>query len=127
MHDWGGDFKNFYEVGQAADEIGEFCRRWGRIGVRQTKEKYGTARVYCSLGWYQLHCITHPGHCYSRYPKWLWKFDINYLSKIIRRIPIIRYHKFIYRLAYKRALRKYPFIRDEIIYGADWSEFLEGL
>jgi len=37
------------------------------------------------------------------------------------------WQRFIYRLAYKRALKKYPFIREEILCAADFSELLEDL
>jgi len=128
-HFWGDEFPYFAEVDQAAYEIGQFCRKWGRIGVRQTKEKYGTARVYCSFGWYQLFSITHPGYAYSRYPKWLWVLDCRYISKLIAPLNkiVAPYHVFIYRLAYKRAIKKFPLIREEIISGADWKELLEDL
>lgn len=131
MHNWGDGFPYFEDVGNAADEIGAFCRKWGRIGVRQTKEKYGTARVYCSLGWHQMHCITHPGHCYSRYPNWLWHLDCRVTPKILHFFRlnklIMPFHVFIYHLAYKRAIKKYPHIREEILSGADWNELLEDL
>lgn len=128
-HRWGGGFEYFGEVGEAAEEIGMFLKRWGRVGVIQTKEKYGTARVYLSFGWSQMFSITHPGYVYSRYPQWLWKFDIYYISKVVRLFNpiVVRWHHFLYRLAYRRAIAKYPMIREEILCGADYSELLEGL
>lgn len=126
MHHWGGNFKYFGDVGEAADWIGQYCRKWGRINVAQTKEKYGTARVYCSFGWYQLHSITHPGYHYSQYPKWLWKFDLKFLSKLVRpfNFLIVPYQMFIYRRAYEKAFQKWPLIKREIIGGADYPEFV---
>lgn len=129
FHLWGGDFQYFSDVEDAAYEIGQFCTRWGRISVGQSKEKYGSARVYCHFGWYQLHCITHPGYAYSQYPHWLWKLDCTLGGRIVRPFWFIvnPWQKFIYRLAYKRAIKKYPHIRDEILAGADWPDRLEGL
>lgn len=131
MHVWGGPFKYFADVEQAAYEIGKFCRRWGRISVTQTKEKYGTARVSASFGYLSLHRLIYPGYVYSQFPQWLWSLDIWYISRIlqIRLIsrPIVWYQTKIYRLAYKRALAKYPHIYEEILCGADWDEFLKGL
>lgn len=132
MHNWSGDFKYFGEVGEAADYIGDFCKRWGRIFVSQTKEKYGEARVYCHFGGLSLHSFLFPGWCYKRkgFPQWLWSLDIWYLSKVFglfTRLGFGRYQQFIYRLAYKRALKKWPMIREEIIFGADYSELLEDL
>lgn len=131
MHNWGDQFEYFSEVGDAAYEIGQFCRFWGRINVTQTKEKYGTARVYCSFGAYQLFSITHPGYVYSRYPKWLWTLDCLYISKLFRffrfNTVLVPYQLFVYRLAYTRALKKYPFIAEEILSGADYTEQLQSL
>lgn len=129
MHSWGDDFPYFQEVGEAADDIGLFLRRWGRLNVRQTKEKWGMVCVYCDFGWYQMHSITHPGYAFSQYPKWFWKFDIDVLSRVIEPLNkiVVPFHKWLYRLAYKKAVRKYPYIQEEILRGADWPELLEGL
>ena len=131
MHTWGDDFKYFGEVGDAAFEIGQFCKRYGRISVTQTKEKYGTARVYCHFGWTSLHGLVYPGYVYSQFPKWLWTADVYYIGPLLRKWPLgvimVKYQLFIYRLAYKRALKKYPMIREEILVGADFDEYLKGL
>lgn len=132
MHYWGDKFKYFADVGIAADEIGAFCVKYGRISVTQTKEKYGTARVYCSFGWTCLHSLLFPRYIckHPKFPKWLWKLDIYYIGPILRFLfakPIYSYQKFIYRLAYKKAIKKYPHIREEILNGADWDELLKGL
>jgi hypothetical protein len=130
LHIWGEwPDELFIDVGNAADEIGQFCRRWGRISVTQTKEKFGTARVYCHFGIHQMHSITHPGYVYSRYPNWLWHIDCRFIAKFFN---FIRLHKiitpyqiWIYKLAYKRAFKKYPHIVDEIYYGADQQQLIE--
>jgi hypothetical protein len=126
MHVWGDGFKYFREVDEAAFEIGQYCRKWGRISVTQTKEKYGISCVYLSFGWYQLFSITHPGYIYSRYPSWLWKLDCRVFSRIIPKLNfiVIPYQKFIYRRAYHKAFRKYPLIKEEIISGADYPEIV---
>jgi hypothetical protein len=129
MHSWGDDFPYFREVGEAADYIGLFLIRWGRVNVRQTKEKWGMACVYCDFGWHQLHSITHPGYAFCQYPKWLWHLDIDVLSNAVSRLNfiVVPFHKWLYRIAYKRAVQKFPYIQEEILRGADWSELLEGL
>lgn len=128
MHDWSGDFPYFQEVGEAADYIGDFCVKWGRIPVTQTKEKYGTVRVYCSFGCWGLHGIVKPQYIYYQWPKWTWPIN-SFSDKIISKFyfVIIPYQKFIYRLAYKKALKKWPMIRKEILTCADWDECLKGL
>lgn len=128
MHHWGDGFPYFSDVESAAYEIGKFCKKWGRISVTQTKEKFGTARVYTSFGWYGLQSITHPGYVYTRYPLWVHSFDIFVIGKLFRLIQINRvvipFQKVIYKLAYKRTIKKYPHIKEEIIDGADWEELL---
>jgi hypothetical protein len=126
MHDWGEEDFDWEGLNDAINIIVHEFKKW-RIGVRQSKEKFGTARIYCTLGWYQLHNITHPGHCYSRYPKWLWKLDIYVLSKIVPwlNLIVIPIHKIVYRNAYKKACNKYPHLLVEICCCADYSELLD--
>lgn len=127
MHYWGDGFPYFQEVGRAADEIGDFCVKWGRIRVTCTKEKFGTSRVYCSFGHYQIGSLISPGTgWYGDWPwwcKWTWKI---YTPKWINAL-LIPYQRMVYRLAYRIAIRKYSMIKKEILYGADWPEFLKGL
>lgn len=112
----------FCDVANAAHFIGKFLKKWGRVNVRQTKEKFGTARVYCNFGWYQLHDIFYPGYVRNQFPAWLWRLDCNYAPHIMRIInPLITaYHVWLYKLAYKKAIKKWPHIKKEIIYGADY-------
>lgn len=100
---------------------------WGEWS--QMKEKYGTARVYCSFGLHQIHSITHPGYVFNQYPKWLWVLDCHYGHRLLRLFQplVIKWQTFIYRLAYKKALKKFPHIKDEILGGADYRELLKGL
>lgn len=124
MHFWGNEFKYFSEVEEAAQFIGQYCRKYGRINVTQTKEKFGTARVYCDFGLYNLFSITHPGHHYNHiYPNWLIKLDYCVFSKIIKLFnPLfVHYQFYIYRKAYEAAFKKWPLIKEEIISGADYS------
>lgn len=123
----------FNDVDDAAHEIGLFCRRWGRIQVRQTKEKFGTARVYCSFGLsghWAIHGLIKPGWIYYQWPRWIYHIDCflsnSWLTSFIDRV-LVPYQCFIYRLAYKRAIRRYPHIREEILCCADYSSLLKGL
>lgn len=123
------EFNYYSDVAQAAHWIGWFLKKYARMHVSQTKEKFGTARVYCMFGWSQLHTITHPGYVYSQYPKWLWEFDIDYLSWLFYKLDfiVVPFHTFMYKLAYKLAIKKYPYIKEEILAGADYRELLEYL
>lgn len=139
MHDWSSNWPHFGDVGDAADYIGQFCRRWGFITVSQTKEKYGTARVYVSFsGCPNMHNIFWPSHHYIRWEQYLGKFgEVLYWidNKIVDNIIyysginyiFVPYQRFIYRLAYKRAFKKYPHIKKEIKHGCDFPELLKGL
>ena len=124
MHYYGDeDFDAWDDVGDAADYIGNLCRTWGRIQVRQCKEKYGTVRVYCSLYCLCLHDLIFPGYCHVRNPYRVWTFQ---LFRPFHRV-IHLYQKFIYRLAYKNAVKKWPNLQEEILRTADFPEYLKGL
>lgn len=127
MHAWGDKDVDWKGINDAAEYIGTNLRRWGRVNVTQWKEKYGTVRVYCSFGWYQLFSITHPGYVYSRYPKWLWSLDCAVLSRFVTKLNflVIPLQVRLYKHLYKKALEKWPHLRLEILSGADHSELLK--
>lgn len=127
MHRWGDENVDWKGIDDAAFWIGQQLRRWGRVSVTQTKEKYGRVCVYCHFGWSQMFSITHPGYVFSRYPQWLWSLDCLYLSRIVRLLNyvIIPYHKWLYTYLYGRALKKWPHLRAEILHGADWNDLLK--
>lgn len=131
MHYWGDGFEYFEDVGDAAEFIGNICRKYGRIGVTCAKEKYGTSRVYCSMGGYNLLSVTHPGYMhYGPYPNWLSSFDIWYGPKLLKFTGtswiLSIWQPIVYSLAYKAALKKYPHIQAEILSCADWPELIKG-
>ena len=129
MHTWGDKDVDWPGITKAACEIGSFLRRWGRVDVRQWKEKWGTVRVYCSFGWHQLHSITHPGYSFSQYPQWLWRLDCRVFSRFVYLLNwfVVPWHAWLYRVAYARAVRRRPHLRREILCCADWPELLKGL
>ena len=129
MHSWGDEGVDWKGINDAAHYIATFLVRWGRVSVRDYKEKYGTVRVYCSLGWSQFHSITHPRHCFARYPRWLWSLDCRHGSRILRPLSrlVVPFHCWLYRQAYKRAVTRWPHLRREILAAADFSELLKGL
>lgn len=114
---------------EAAHFIGEGLRRYARLNVTDMKTKFGEVRVYCGFGWHQVHCITHPGYAYGRYPQWLWELDCRFGHIIMRplNIVVIPLQKWAYRWYYKKALERWPHIRRSILQGADWPELLKGL
>ena len=132
MHSWHDNWPYFGDVDAAASYIGDFLRRWGRVPVMQTKEKFGSVRVYCSLGWYSVHDITHPGYVYIQYKGLFLKLYYTTLGiqeavlRLVNKI-VIPYHVYLYRLAHRRAIARWPHIRNEILGSPDWREYLEGL
>lgn len=131
-HDWSDEDFDWKGLNWCVEYLDKNLRKWGRINVRQVKEKYGQLRCYCSLGWSSLFSITHPGWCSYKvagYPKWLTTLDIFYLSRIIPYLNyiILPYHKFLYRKLYKDCVKKYPHLREEILCAADYHELLKDL
>jgi hypothetical protein len=126
MHNWSDESVDWSGIDAAAEYIGTNLRKWGRIDVRQYKEKWGTVRVYCNLGWHQIHCITHPGHCFNRYPQWLWQLDCRYgryVAQLLNKV-VVPYHVWLYRRVYRLAVNKWPHLEKEITCQADYQELL---
>lgn len=118
--DWNG-------IEDAASYIGLGLRKWGRIDVRQYKEKFGEVRVYCSLGFFMLHQLIWPGYVYNQYPwKWIWVADV-YLPRwfiwLVNRV-VVPYHKWLYRRLHQLAVAKWPHLHDEILGAADYRELV---
>lgn len=129
MHDWSEKHFDWKGLNDAGHYIETNLLRWGRVNIRDVKEKYGTLRIYLSFGWHQLHSFTHPRYIYSRYPQWLWILDCLYFSKFFRLLNfiIVPYHQFLYRFFYKKAVEKWPHLTAEILCCADYDELLEGV
>ena len=102
MHKWGDPDVDWNGISEAAYWIGKQLRRWG-ISVSDCKEKYGTVRVYCSLG------------------RWGAPGPLN-------KYVIIPIQQRIYRWVYMYAVRrKWPHLAGEILMGADFEEYLQGI
>lgn len=110
-----------------AYRMGEELLFW-RVPVRQTKEKYGTVRIYCGFGVDSLHGLIYPGYAYNQFPVWLQKLDFEVISPFIRKSGLDRLtsklHMRIYRRVYKKYITKYPRYRNNILAGADYPELL---
>jgi hypothetical protein len=129
-HLWGDPDVDWSGISEAAYYIAHNLKRRGRITVRDYKEKFGTVRVYCDLGWYSLLSITHPGYVHYRpYPRWLVHLDIFYLSKLVRlfNVVVVPWHKKLYRQIYAEAVEIWPHLAEEITCAADYPELLKGL
>jgi hypothetical protein len=129
MHSYGRwPDKYFNQLEEAGEFIGEWLRKWTRMSVVQTKEKFGTLRVYCSFGWYSIYALWRPGYMWT--PKW-WPYKLDRLmsSILLHLLNIIGIpiQKSLYRWRYKKAVQKWPHLREEILCCADWRELLEDL
>lgn len=128
MHRWGDEGVDWTGINDAADYIGSYCRRWGRVGG-QTKEKYGTVRFYAHFGWLNLHTLVYPGYASCQFPKWLWKIDITCIGPILQCFfeqVFVRWQKAVYSRAYINACKKWPHLQEEILSDADYPEFIKG-
>lgn len=127
MHLWGEEGVDWGGIDEAARYIGDGLSRWARIHVSQTKEKYGTVRVYCSFGFDSFYGIWRPRHCWI--PTWYpWRFDL-WISQFV--IPLVNLivmplQKKYYTHRYSQAVRKWPHLYKEILCDADWAELFEG-
>lgn len=130
MHSWGDEDVDWKGINDAAGYIALWLRRWPRVGVRDFKEKYGTIRIYCSLGWGSIHEIWKPGYVFNQYPfKWMRTLDVYLGRKIMHwlNFVVIPVHKQLYRWRYKKAVKKWGHLRTEILCAADFPELLKGL
>lgn len=123
MHNWGDDNVDWEGISKAAYYIGHICIRYGRIRITDMKEKYGTVRVYASFGWHSLFSVYRPHYYFTtKYNRWMDKVPMGWMNWFV-----LPYQSVIYRLAYKKALKKWPHLRDEILDDADYPEYLKGL
>lgn len=129
FHRWGDPNFDWEGLDAAGRYIGDWLCQYPRIPVRDIKEKFGTLRIYCSLGWYQFHDIMYPRYVYSRFPTWLWKLDCRYGYRFVALVnPLVtRIHIHAYRWRYRKAIKKWPHLRAEILCAADWPEYLRNL
>lgn len=131
IHYWGEEDFDWYNLDLAITFIGEGLRKYGRVAVYQYKEKFGQARVYCSLGLFSLEQLVRPGWCHTRWPVWLRRLtELGVFARAMLWVAnrvVVPYHRWLYRRLYRLAVERWPHLHDEILDAADWSELLEGL
>jgi hypothetical protein len=129
MHSWGDENFDWKALDLALDELYKWGVVWGRVGG-QIKEKWGCARYYANFSDGTLHSLLYPGSYRIQSPMWFYD-NIDY--KIIRPIIIYTglikvihsYQRYFYRLAYKKAIKKYPHIKKEILTDCQYPEFVK--
>jgi hypothetical protein len=128
VHNWGEENVDWEGINDAGIYIGDWLAKWTRLQVTQIKEKYGTVRVYCGFGWSCLYSIYRPRYCWV--PKW-WPYKLDlflsrYLMGGINKMFVPIQMK-AYRWRYKKAIQKWPHLKEEILCCADWSELLQDI
>jgi len=129
MHSWGDENVDWQGINDAAEFIGGWLIKYPRVNVSCIKEKFGTVRVYCSFGWYGIYSIWRPN--YAWYPKW-WPMRLDFwlantfLFGLLNR-AVVKLQQKAYAWRYKKAVEKWPHLRDEIVSSADWGELFEGV
>ena len=125
MHDWSEEDFDWQGLNDAGEFIGAWLRKWVRMEVCDIKEKFGTLRIYCGFGWSSLYSIWRPHYCWI--PKW-WPYKLDrILSNALLPIlnPIVaRIQMKAYTWRYKKAVEKWPHLKEEILCCADWRELL---
>ena len=128
MHNWSDDSFDWKQLSESIEMVDSFMRFWGRIGVN-SKEKFGTARISVSFWDGTLHGMLYPGYHFCQFPKWLWRFDLKYISRITRATRLTRlvqwYQSKIYSLAYSRALKRFPKMKVELVICADAEDLIK--
>lgn len=128
MHLWGDEDFDWEMLDESIEMVDSFMRFWGRIGV-QSKEKFGTARIYTTFWDGSLHGLVYPSAHFSRFPKWLWAFDLKYLAPLVRYFKLQElvnwYQSKIYGLAYSRAIKAFPKVKIELVVGCDHEELIK--
>jgi hypothetical protein len=100
-----------------------------RIGAH-TKEKWGSIRASVYFWDGGLHHLIWPGYVYVQNIFIAYKLDRYVIKPITRYTGLnwlgVKLQLFGYGLAYYLAMRKYPHIKDEICYQADYPEYIIG-
>lgn len=126
-HYWGEEKFDWRGLNDAGYYIGDWLRKWVRMPVRDIKEKFGTLRIYCSFGWSSFYTIWRPSYMWV--PKW-WPYKLDlalscHIMPVLNKIVVpIQQKAYVWR--YKKAVEKWPHLRDEIVCCADWGQLFEG-
>jgi len=127
MHVWGDEGVDWQGIDDAARYIGENLRRWGRIQVKDYKEKWGTVRVYCHFGCEALFWFVYPGWVYYRWPDWVMKIDRSDISYFLWRAferILVPYQVYVYKAVYNKAVKRWPHLRQEILTDCDYPDLV---
>ena len=131
MHSWGEENFDWNVLNDAIHYVVCFCRRWGRLPLHG-KEKWGVMRLEGLYFGFSIIWLIWPGYMYcpKNCPKWLWTLDQHLahywplwnwpLYRILFNWWFIPYQVGILKLAHKRAVKKWPHLKAEIMDEYDW-------
>jgi hypothetical protein len=109
MHWWGDEWNGWNDLTKAHNYIHRFVRRWSGCYL-MSKEKYGTIRYE--------HIFPPYGSMYYRNKLHRWWLNSWIYYKWCA------YGKFILSIAIKRAAKKYPKVKEEILEDWDGGDYL---
>ena len=120
-HVWGDEF-DWDALNDACQYIEKSCRRWARMGV-WTKEKWGTLRLSTTCAYFTeydvLHHLFYPGYVRYMFPRWFRTYIDWPFGKVLKCTGILyilqRFQTFVLKFFWKRADKKWPHIREEIL------------
>lgn len=121
MHDW-------RDLDDASEYLRSNCKKYARLGLH-VKEKYGTMRVSTTCAYISeydfLHHIVYPGYYYYHWPSWFRVWIDWPIGRILGVLGIIwliqKYQKFVLKLFWKRAAKKWSHISKEILDEYEWE------
>lgn len=126
-HMWGEEGVDWQAINDAASWMPYFMRKWGRFTVHG-KEKYGVVRLEFLYMGFNLHKLIFPDYIFRHrlFPEWLWNIDqcLEYRTPVYKYLFnwwLVPYQVWIYKLAYKKAVKKWPHIKKEIMSEYDWN------
>lgn len=126
-HLWGDKDFDWTALSQAEHYIWKRCRQFARFGVH-TKEKYGTLQVSITCAYFtEYDFISHlfyPGYARYMFPTWFRIYVDRPLGKTLKWIGVLgliqRYQTFVFKFFWRRAAKKWPQVREEILEEYDW-------
>ncbi len=130
-HFWGDDDFDWASLNEAITYICETCRVWGRLPV-YGKEKWGNGDFYAYWWGGTVTELVNPVVLGKiGMPYWLYELDLKYSHRVVKPLGIyrifVKYQEWVYRRAFRQAIKRWPHIREELLGGMNDSELLEDL